>query len=428
MSDYVSFITDIGVVLISPHLFATLLGILSFAYAPFVLNSAENPGKFAMFTEVLPNQLKIIEWGGTFIRVICVNPGYAFKVWVDSGGKSLPSKDNFGGWVVVERPKDCPTMPEVVPGSIFSGSVAKWLSPLFVFRFVSFKITGLHFFGIAPYVQVRSQDYKRAKVPGSGKISLDTVVQVVDRTDHFRIGPFTNYVVSGELPTQQGWSVSVLMALELSITDAPSAAYSVDRWDQNIPQRVVAAVAEAMHGASIDAVYGGGDVTHKSTIINNCWRFLTGISQADREANSSRFIRAVADLGGINIHNIRVVDMNADEGSRSAVERALAAPFAGKKEGEGTKNRLTAEGEGRQAFISNQLAGVSKDLTPDQRLLVALQIIDGESLRGAVAGGGAKVIATFGSSQQRRGEEPKNPPLSLPQFLAASQGNTGEES
>jgi hypothetical protein len=416
-------VLDLVSIILFPHTFALFVGLFSVLYAPFTINSAKNPARFlSMFTRVSPNQLKIIEWGGTFVRVICVNPGYAFRAWVDSGGNMLPSKNNLHEWEVVERPPTCPPMPEVVPGSIFSGRYTKWLSPLFVFRLVSYKITGLHFYGIAPYVQVRSQDYKRGKVPDSGEISLETVTQVVDETDHFRLSAFTNLTVSGKLPTQQGWGVSVLVALELSITDAPSAAYSVNRWDQNIQQRVVAAIAEAMHGANIGSVYGGGDISHKNAIVDKCWFFLTGLDTNARATNA-RYFRTVADLGSINVHNIRVVDMNADQHSQEAVEQALSAAFVGTQEGNKIKNKLTLEGEGRQAFLSNQISGVSESLTDQEKMRLAIRIIEGEALRNAVIDGGAKVIATFGNQQQEPGA-----PLSLPQFIAAtkedSQQNT----
>lgn len=406
--------------LLFPHVFAFFMGMLSVVYAPFTMNSPKYPGKFlSMFTRVSPNQLKIIEWGGTFVRVICVNPGYAFKAWVDSRGENFPSKHNLHDWEVVVRPRDCPPMPEVVPGSIFSGPISKWLSPLYVFRFVSYKITGLHFFGIAPYVQVRSQEYKRVKVPDSGETSLETVVQLVDMTDHFRIGPFAVLVVSGKIPTQQGWAVSVLTALELSITDAPSAAYAVNRWDVNIQQRVIAAIVEAMHGAEIASIYGGGDIPHKNAIIEKCWLFLTGLDRAGRVATpSSSFFCTVPELGGVNVHNIRIVDMNVDPHSQEDVESALSAPFVGRQEGNKIKTKLTLEGDGKRENIQRQLDGVDANLSAEAKTAIAIRIIEGESLRGAVTGGGAKVIATFGQSNPER----KDAPLSLPQYVAATEG------
>lgn len=274
----------------------------------------EGPSGIHFFTQLEPGQVKIIERGGKFVRMISNTADLSFA----REGDDVTSPNYW----------------KLKPGKTENPVADVW-SPIQWWAQLVYDKTGLVFTGIYPFQKVREYPLERTKFvqtendnerhhPNSN-LKLEVVN---DWSDHHRIQKFLMDVHIAGAEVQGNIPLDILAVVELVTTDPFKAAYEIDRWDRAMFTLVTDAVNSVARQLKLEQV-----VTSEKG------------DSAERIAKTVVETKEDTEHFGIDITGFRIREINIIVGKAELAD-LQAAPIAAER-----AKATRIDGEARAAVL-----------------------------------------------------------------------------
>ena len=296
--------------LISGFVFASILVIGAFmiifpiyASSGLFVNKPEGLLKsgFHVFTTLESGQIKILERGKKFVRMITNTP--------DTQYARIGARDSSGYWKLIP-----------VPGMSKDPVAEVWL-PIRWWAKIVYEKTGLVFTGIYPFQKVREYELERTAVerkestkkPDDAESNLALIVKH-DVSDHFRTREFLFPMHITAAETADKIPLDIIGVAEMSVVDAYKAAYGTDRWDQKVINLVTDAITSETKKMKLDQALTASDS-----------------ADANKIQNAVIAIKDDTEVCGIEISGFKILEINPildSEGLAAIRAEAIASQKA----------------------------------------------------------------------------------------------------
>lgn len=338
-------------------------------YAGLLINKPVGTKKsgFHLFTTIEPGQVKIIERGKKFVRMVTDTTE---KHYARTGVETPDKKNNQAYWQLLKDGSENP--------------ISDMWSPIRWWAGVVYKNTGLVFTGIYPFQRVREYDLSRTIIDRKEeKNSKDSnlVLRIKDDvSDHFRMRQFLFPMHITAAETQDKIPLDIIGVAEMEVTNPFQTAYGTDRWDHAMVNLVTDAINTVTKQMKLDQVLTAKKVKEIRMI-----------------ADAVKNIAEDEITSGIQISNFRILEINPvleDEEKKAIYAEALAIQKA---------KATVIDGEARAEVLTklntaNEAGGTH-----------AIESMQAEALvRAAEAAGknGGSVILMPGSNGQSSTNDP----------------------
>lgn len=322
------------------------------ALTPLLTNdpNLKNLGFGLEFTEIHPEEAKIIKRGGKVITILHNANGKEFAGRIKIGGVPLleVSPERYDLWDLVEISSlDQSQVIEIEPQISDTAWLPGWQ------RFVVGKVNK-YFSGIQPFQGVvihKLTRFKKFLVEG------ETILrEYSDHTDHIRLSPFIWYVRIPGVDLKGKYKATVLVALDLRSINPYKTAIVTTAWDELINNHVKGRVQTYARQLDADTLIAGSlekDEANSTLTANaeEVHQLATAIMMLNNKLTNE-------DEGLMSKYGLEIVDVSVEDIQLDLTEeeeRAWSAVWRAKQEGQARKLLEIGEGEGKAEGLIAQI-------------------------------------------------------------------------
>ena len=333
----------------STYALAIAGGASTFLWHHTLHNDPQNPNKVYLFTEVTPDEVICITFGGKPSTYI-MEPSTATCFGWQAEDRA-PDPEDADDWNIVRGKKR-------LHGPIHSKW--GWFSPWYALRRTVNKCTGTHLV-ISPLGwQVETRVFQRIRhdiVDKDGK-KAEIFEPRKDFSDHLLHAQFQLHIISAGVPAQEGYDVHFHVVLTLRCTNPVLAFWEARGWEQQIAVRVQSLIREFAKGRKITEVYAGA--TSEADKTQLAGRIYDDLAWWDAEGDRPAKDGFLKRRGFEIVEQVDIRDTNLDPARAKEIESFLAAAFEGKQAGKRQQKTLEGVAAGNAAIVAEELKAATE--------------------------------------------------------------------